>query len=232
MARAEDERARKGRHWRNGEGRRRRRRRMVEDEGNEEGDRGSIVAFRIPCRPSDDFQLPSSSLSTPPLPSFARRLPLHTPLQLALSFRVLPASSSRLAIPVIPRSPLSSASPVATHPRAIPRDSHETINPRPPSRTCTVNVHASLRRPRPTDQTADSSLSLAFSSVPRVLFPPSLLAPRLWLHLRAVSVSLSSFPPLSLFLLHSTRNFVLPFCLPHPPLSLPVCLPVSRRVGG
>lgn len=42
---------------------------------------------------------------------------------------------------------------------ASSRDSHEALNRRPPSRTCIVEVHASLRRLRPTDQTPNSLLS-------------------------------------------------------------------------
>jgi hypothetical protein len=172
---------------------------MAEDEGDEEGDHGSIVAFRIPCSPSVDFQPPCPpAFYTPASPRgrllqpadlhpLATRLLLSCPPFLSPILRALPLSRPRLSVPVIPWPPLSSALPPPlpcplppAHLCAVPCDSHETINPRPPSRTCTVDVHASLRRPRPVDQTLYPPLSSPSRSpvtcVP-LLFP-SLSFPR------------------------------------------------------
>lgn len=157
-------------------------------EEDEEGDHGSIVAFRIPCRPSVDF----------------RPLPLRSPLQL-LQPTCTPCSSPppfvlSTIVPVIPQSPLLSSLP-----RTIPRDSHEALNPRPPSRTCTVDMHASLRRPRPTDQTSDSLLSSPpFPSSSSLFSSPSFIsASRLTLYFSRAAFSPSLSP--SLFLSASCR---------------------------
>lgn len=76
--------------------------RTEKDEEDEEGDHGSIVAFRIPCRPSVDF----------------RPLPLRSPLQLLQPTCCTPCSSPppfvpSTIVPVIPRSPLPSSLPCA-----------------------------------------------------------------------------------------------------------------------
>lgn len=177
---------------------------MEKDEEDEEGDHGSIVAFRIPCRPSVDFH----------------PLPLRSPLQL-LQPTCTPCSSPppfvlSTIVPVIPRSPL-----LFSLPRTIPRDSHEALNPRPPSRTCTVDVHASLRRPRPTDQTSDSLLS----SPP---FPFLVPLPLTLVHLRISSHSL--FLACSIFAL--SVPFSLSFSLALSLCLLPLSQPPHRGVGG
>lgn len=120
-----------------------------------EGDHGSIVAFRIPRRPSVGFH---------PSPSFApstTTADLH-PLQLASSFRV----SSPLGTPLSPRSPLCpsirrAALRFAPSPSTLDR------------RACIAGVHASLRRPRPTDTRHQTLFSLL---LPRrsISFSPSL----------------------------------------------------------
>lgn len=150
---------------------------MEKDEEDEEGDHGSIVAFRIPCRPSVDF----------------RPLPLYSPLQL-LQPTCTPCISPppfvpSTIVPVIPQSPFT-----LLFPPHHPRDSHEALNPRPPSRTCTVDVHASLRRPRPTDQTSDSLLS----SPPFPSSPSFISASRLALYFSRAAFSPSLSPPLFL----------------------------------
>lgn len=155
-------------------------------EKDEEGDHGSIVAFRIPCRPSVDFRpLPSPSLPPSPLlrplrsPSSTTTADLH-PLQLASSFRALHHLCLRYPLPSPPHPP-----------RAIPRLAR---SPRPSSRTCIVDVHASLRRPRLTDQT---------------LFSPHLS----FLHPRSSwRVSLPFFPFRPLFL--SLSLYLLPLFQP------------------
>lgn len=78
---------------------------MEKDEEDEEGDHGSIVAFRIPCRPSVDF----------------RPLPLYSPLQL-LQPTCTPCISPppfvpSTIVPVIPQSPLPFSFPRAISPR-------------------------------------------------------------------------------------------------------------------
>lgn len=99
-----------------------------------ESDHGSIVAFRIPR----------------PVPRSASTLPLRLPLQL-LQPTCTPCNSPPPFVPPpIPRYP-----PVALTSLAPPRDSHEALD----RRACIAGVHASLRRPRPTDQTPDSLLS-------------------------------------------------------------------------
>lgn len=182
--------------------------RMEKDEEDEEGDHGSIVAFRIPCHPSVDF----------------RPLPLRSPLRL-LQPTCTPCSSPppfvpSTTVPVIPQSPLPSSS--LPTPPASSRYSHEALNPRPSSRTCIVDVHASLRRPRPTDQTSDSLFSPRLLSLPQPSSPHPRSSPRLVSlsisrarHFRPLSFPLSLFLPLplSLFL----------FLLSQPP---------HRGVGG
>lgn len=165
---------------------------MEKDEEDEEGDHGSIVAFRIPCRPSVDF----------------RPLPLRSPLQL-LQPTCTPCSSPPPFVPSTHRPRYPSVALTLLFPPAPSRNSHEALNPRPPSRTCTVDVHASLRRPRPTDQTSDSLLS----SPP---FPSSSLSsphPRSSPHLVSLSISrVQHFRPLCLPLSFSLSLFLSASC--------------------
>jgi len=163
---------------------------VEKDEENEEGDHGSIVAFRISYRPSVDF----------------RPLPLHSPLQLLQHRLCTPCISPppfvpSTIVPVIPQSPLPGLLFPLHHPATRTRPS--TLDRRVLAVLARVDVHASLRRPRPTDQTSDTLLS----SPP---FPPFFSSSLVHLHISSHSLFLAcsifalSISP-SLFLSASCR---------------------------
>lgn len=102
---------------------------MVEDEGDEEGDHGSIVAFRIPCRPSVDFQPPSSCRYPPDSPCrLLQPADLLHPLATRLLLSCLFGPSLRSCPPAASRSPLSLGRPYPPllPPPPTPAPSHAT----------------------------------------------------------------------------------------------------------
>lgn len=139
---------------------------MEKDEEDEEGDHGSIVAFRIPYRPSVDF----------------RPLPLRSPLQL-LQPTCTPCISPppfvlSTTVPVIPQPPLPSSFPctIATIPRLARGPQPSTAVAYLHRRRARVVTQAQTHRP----DVRLSSLLASFSS----LFSSSLV------HLRISSHSL------------------------------------------
>jgi len=220
---------------------------MAEDEGDEEGDHGSIVAFRIPCSPSVDFQPPCPpAFYTPASPRgrllqpadlhpLATRLLLSCPPFLSPILRALPLSRPRLSVPVIPWPPLSSALPPPS--------------PLPPS------TRPPLRRPMRLARNHQPSTAVAYLHRRRArvvtqaqtrrpdTIPSSLLALTFPRHVCASAFSISFIPPSSRFHpcasislphLHANLTFRLSVSLS---LSLSlsfltVCLPVSRRFPG
>lgn len=157
--------------------------RMEKDEEDEEGDHGSIVAFRIPCRPSVDF----------------RPLPLRSPLQL-LQPTCTPCSSPPPFVPtttvlVIPQSPLPFSSP-----RTIPRLAR---GPQP----STVVAYLHRRRARVVTQAQTHRPDIRLSLLPSPPFPSSSLfsspsfisASRLTLYFSRAAFSPSQSSSLFLF---------------------------------
>lgn len=167
--------------------------RTEKDEEDEEGDHGSIVAFRIPCRPSVDF----------------RPLPLRSPLQLLQPTCCTPCSSPppfvpSTIVPVIPQSPLPSS-----YPCAIPR-----LARGPQPSTAVAYLHR--RRARVVTQAQTHRPDIRLSSLLSSPFPPSsslfsspsfVSASRLTLYFSRTAFSPSLSP--SLFLSRS-RSFSLP----------------------
>jgi len=164
---------------------------MEKDEENEEGDHGSIVAFRIPYRPSVDF----------------RPLPLHSPLQLLQHRLCTPCISPppfvpSTIVPVIPQSPLPGLLFPLHHPATRTRPStavaylqylhastctRRYAGPDPPTRHQTLFsplllFHPSFPHP---SFISTSRLTLYFS---RAAFSPSLFLPR------SFSLPLAAFP--------------------------------------
>lgn len=148
--------------------------RMEKDEEDEEGDHGSIVAFRIPCRPSVDF----------------RPLPLYSPLQL-LQPTCTPCISPppfvpSTIVPVIPQSPL-----LFSFPRTIP-----ATRTRPSTLDRRRVLAPSMCTRRYAGPDPPTRHQILFS--PRLLFPPR---PRSSPHLVLLSISrVQHFRPLCLLL--------------------------------
>lgn len=182
--------------------------RTEKDEEDEEGDHGSIVAFRIPCRPSVDF----------------RPLPLRSPLQLLQPTCCTPCSSPppfvpSTIVPVIPRSPLPSSFPCAI-PRLARGPQPSTAVAYLHRRRARVVTQAQTHRP---DIRLSSLLSSPFPLPPR---PSSSPHPRSSLHLVSLSISrVQHFRPLCLLLFFSLSLALSP-CL------LPLSQPPHRGVGG
>lgn len=165
---------------------------MEEDKEDEAGDHGSIVAFRIPCRPSSfpsvDFQPPSS-------PSFAPstttgRTCNSPPPFVPPSSRLLLLSSPR----VIPQTSLPHSTPLAQSSQTS--TTYTYVYLQRASRIADVQ-YASLRRLRPTEtrhttrpssSIAHSLLSLSYSLSLSSLFSAFPVFTRL-------RVSHLSFPP-------------------------------------
>lgn len=177
---------------------------MEKDEEDEEGDHGSIVAFRIPCRPSVDF----------------RPLPLRSPLQL-LQPTCTPCSSPPPFVPSThrPRYP-SVALTLLFPPRTIPR-----LARGPQPSTAVAYLHRRCARVVTQAQTHRpdirlSSLLASFSFLVSLFSSPSFIsASRLTLYFSRAAFS-PSLPP-SLFL-----PLALSLCL------LPLSQPPHRGVGG
>lgn len=202
--RAEDERARKGH-----QGQRRREggwKRTEKDEEDEEGDHGSIVAFRIPCRPSVDF----------------RPLPLRSPLQLLQPTCCTPCSSPppfvpSTIVPVIPRSPLPSSFPCAI-PRLARGPQPSTAVAYLHRRRARVVTQAQTHRP---DIRLSSLLSSPFPSPSSLFSSPSFVS---------ASRSHSLFLAYSIFALSVSFSFSLSLALS---LFLPAsCRFPSRRIAA
>lgn len=152
---------------------------MEKDEEDEEGDHGSIVAFRIPYRPSVDF----------------RPLPLRSPLQL-LQPTCTPCISPppfmpSTTVPVIPRSPLP-----FSFPRTIPR-----LVRGPQPSTAVAYLHR--RRARVVTQAQTHRPDIRLSRLSSLLFSPrpSLSRSHSSPHLVSLSITrVQHFHPLYLFL--------------------------------
>lgn len=152
---------------------------MEKDEEDEEGDHGSIVAFRIPYRPSVDF----------------RPLPLRSPLQ-QLQSTCTPCSSLppfvlSTIVPVIPQSLL-----LFSFPRTIPRLAR---GPQPSTavaylhrRCARVVTQAQTHRP---DIRLSSPLASFSFTVPLLLTPSFISASRLTLYFSRAAFSPSLSPP-------------------------------------
>jgi len=209
------------------------RRTVAEDERDEEGDHGSIVAFRIPCSPSVDFQPPrppafyspaswttaagrlAPSCNSPP--PFVPSVPLSDPS----------CPPALVPPPPGPRYPLVAL--ILRFPRSHPplRRPMRLARNHQPS-TAVAYLHASLRKPRPADQTLHPLLSSPLRSprlyVARLRFFHPFHSPSSRLHPRA-SVSLareSDFPSLIFSLsLSLSLSLILVGCLPPCLSSLP-----------
>lgn len=203
----------------------------MEDEGDEEGDHGSIVAFRIPCRPSVDFQPPSSCRYPPDSPCrLLQPADLLHPLVTRLLLSCLFGPSLRSCPPAASRSPLSLGRP------------YPPLLPPPPT---PAPFHATRTKPSTLDRRrvlAPSTCTRRYAGPDpptrhRTLFPPRS-------HVAPHPPSFHPFHPLVLrprvglapsFARESHFRSGFPsLTLRH---SLAVCLPVSRRypsrrVGG